>query len=333
MKKKPAISVILINYNNGDYVADAIKSIIFQTFQDWECVIVDDGSTDNSREIIKKLTANDKRFKLIFQKNRGGSAARNVGLRNTTGEYIMFLDSDDCYTPIAMQVLLKNALEYGCDLVSGHALMTHNDFKFDLKQKKFDHIADKVRPFFITTSNDVTGEYFRYQDRKRVSDTFRFVWIWTKLFRQDLLAGKFFPEDLFPGEDTLFMLEVIRDVKKIAQVDCPVTYHRISKTSSVNAGVTLSNTTYNIETIKRARQIMTAYPEDIRENTLKALMGLMFRDMIIKTMKHKQFRNEVANEIRKTYGTDDFPKKYLKWRARIMLWFYLKSFPEQKEKS
>lgn len=91
----PKVSIIIPCYNQAPYLPKAIESLLSQTWEDWECIIVDDGSTDNSADIVKKCCAEDKRF-FLYQKENGGSAtARNMGLEKAQGEYIQFLDADD----------------------------------------------------------------------------------------------------------------------------------------------------------------------------------------------------------------------------------------------
>lgn len=91
----PTVSIIIPCYNQGDFLPDAIDSLMKQTFIHWECIIVNDGSFDNTAEIAEKLALIDSRIKVINQKNKGLSGARNTGLRNSTGEMVQFLDADD----------------------------------------------------------------------------------------------------------------------------------------------------------------------------------------------------------------------------------------------
>lgn len=96
----PVVSIIIPNFNKATFIAESIRSVLAQDFEDWEAIIVDDGSTDNSVEIINNLVSNDPRLKL-FQRNRlpkGGSTCRNIGIENARGDYLFFFDSDDLMT-------------------------------------------------------------------------------------------------------------------------------------------------------------------------------------------------------------------------------------------
>lgn len=90
------ISVVVPCYNYGHLIADTIRSVQQQTYTDWELIIVDDGSTDNTAEIVHEFINQDKRIQFYQQQNAGPSAARNFALKQAKGEYIQFLDADDC---------------------------------------------------------------------------------------------------------------------------------------------------------------------------------------------------------------------------------------------
>lgn len=95
----PKVSIIIPCYNQARFLPDALASVLAQTLEDWECIVVDDGSTDNTREISLDFCTTDSRITYIEQNNLGLSAARNSGLKAATGKYIQFLDSDDLITP------------------------------------------------------------------------------------------------------------------------------------------------------------------------------------------------------------------------------------------
>jgi glycosyltransferase involved in cell wall biosynthesis len=102
----PKVSVIIPTYNRSDYILEAVESILIQTYRDFEIIIIDDGSTDDTRDVLSaQIEAGTIRY--IYQENRSKSAARNHGIRQAKGEYIAFLDSDDLFTPtkLAKQVV------------------------------------------------------------------------------------------------------------------------------------------------------------------------------------------------------------------------------------
>ena len=112
------VSIIIPNYNKGKFITETINSVINQTYKDWECVIIDDNSNDNSLQIIRKQIQDDERFKLLANnQNKGGSYSRNIGLKKSKFNYIIFLDSDDILAPNCLQnrldfILNHNKLDF-----------------------------------------------------------------------------------------------------------------------------------------------------------------------------------------------------------------------------
>ncbi len=89
------VSIIIPTYNYGRFITQAIESVQAQTYKHWECLVIDDGSTDNTGEIVERFAARDERIKYVYQSKSGVSAARNVGIKRNTGAYVQFLDADD----------------------------------------------------------------------------------------------------------------------------------------------------------------------------------------------------------------------------------------------
>src|SRR5688572_14013236 len=104
---KPIISVIVTCYNYAPYVAECLTSIAQQTFTDWECLVVDDGSTDDSKTRILSFVEKDPRFQYIWQENGNVSRARNNGLNRAIGEYVISIDADDKVSPNFLSSLLE----------------------------------------------------------------------------------------------------------------------------------------------------------------------------------------------------------------------------------
>jgi glycosyltransferase involved in cell wall biosynthesis len=105
----PVVSVIIPLYNSEEYINDTIQSVVSQTYKDWELIVVDDCSTDNSRDIVKNVAQIDERIKLLeLDNNFGGPAVpRNIGIKKSKGKYVAFLDSDDLWHKEKLEVCLK----------------------------------------------------------------------------------------------------------------------------------------------------------------------------------------------------------------------------------
>ena len=108
MDKNVMFSIICPAYNSEDFLESSISSITKQTYSNWELIIVDDGSTDKTSIICDKLVSSDKRIKVIHQDNQGQSKARLNGVHFASGDYILFLDSDDQYEPNALEIISKH---------------------------------------------------------------------------------------------------------------------------------------------------------------------------------------------------------------------------------
>ncbi len=111
------ITIVLPVYNVEKYLAQCLDSITNQTFKDFECVCVNDGSTDNSLKILQEYAQKDQRFKIITQENKGLSGARNTGIKNTNTKYLTFIDSDDWIAENYLEVLYNKILETNSDIV------------------------------------------------------------------------------------------------------------------------------------------------------------------------------------------------------------------------
>ena len=107
MSVTPKISVIIPVYNTAEYLKEAVGSICNQTCKSLQIIVVDDGSTDSSPEILRQLAKEDSRIEIITRKNSGQGAARNKGLERAVGEYVYFMDSDDILEPDCLEHCLE----------------------------------------------------------------------------------------------------------------------------------------------------------------------------------------------------------------------------------
>jgi glycosyltransferase involved in cell wall biosynthesis len=140
------ISVIIPTYNRSHLIKDAVESVLSQTYQDFELIIIDDGSTDNTREVLAEY---GERLQYIYQENQGRSAARNHGINLAKGEYIAFLDSDDVWFPdkLARQVPILESAPDNVVLVHGYKCIVDKNLQpipgWELKLRKLYTLAER----------------------------------------------------------------------------------------------------------------------------------------------------------------------------------------------
>lgn len=119
MNNIPLVSIIVPVYNIEKYISKCIESVLSQTFKDWELILVDDGSTDNSGKICDEYALKDNRIKVIHKENEGVTATRDRGVKEAQGEFLFFIDGDDYITDNALELLINKQKENDADLVRG----------------------------------------------------------------------------------------------------------------------------------------------------------------------------------------------------------------------
>ena len=125
--ERPKVSVIIPCYNQAEYLTEAVASVSAQTMPDWECIVVNDGSPDNTREITQSLAKRDSRIRYVEQENGGTSAAKNAGLDVMVGQYVQFLDADDRIHPRKLELQLASMP------ATGEMAVSYTDFEFEAR--------------------------------------------------------------------------------------------------------------------------------------------------------------------------------------------------------
>ncbi len=188
----PAISIIVPVYNVEKYLSRCIDSILAQTFREFELILVDDGSTDNSAEICDKYATKDSRIKVIHKENSGQSSARNSGLEIATGKYIGFVDSDDWISTDCLEYLYTLIEKSKADAVSA-------DFVFAYENKSVSFQKDKNPKEKTVDSTEEILCYYLKQDKMHGKNDFA---VWGKLFKRELFyelrfpAGKIYEDNI-----------------------------------------------------------------------------------------------------------------------------------------
>ena len=199
----PKISVIMPAFNTEKYIADAIDSVLRQTFADWELIIVDDGGPDKVAEIAEKYAAKDKRIKLIRQKNAGQAAARNNALKIARGEYVGFVDSDDTIDSDFYEKLMRAAKISGADIAMAG-------------MRIIDGATTIEYPALFGTAADFADKIAAFPNGSCCDKIFR-----TEIIKEN---GIEFPTGLY-YEDTAFLIVAAYDANMIVPADTFYNYH------------------------------------------------------------------------------------------------------------
>lgn len=197
--KTPQISIIVPVYNTEKYLHRCIDSILVQTFTDFELLLINDGSTDKSGEICDEYAMKDSRIRVFHKKNGGVSSARNLGLDNTKGEWVAFVDSDDW---------IKTDYLY--------SMMSQSDA--DMIMSSFEIIDN-----FEEWDNNIKNELYNYSKIKffleRYINTATLCAPWCKLFKVSLIGNLRFNELISFKEDTIFVFEYLDKVNRVRTIN------------------------------------------------------------------------------------------------------------------
>lgn len=226
MSAQPFLSIIIPVYNAGEYLPCCLDSILAQKFTDYEIILIDDGSTDNSAALCDKYAAAHAMVRCLHQPNSGHTAARQNGVRASRGQYIAFVDSDDWVSPEMYGRMCNAAKKTGSDIVHCNftAVMPHKEkvcgipFSAGLYNKE--QLIDTVYPNMI-----YFGTYFEFGIAPN---------LWNKLFKRDILEKYLFriPHNIVVGEDGPITYACMLDASRIFFCDEAFYYYR-SNTGSL----------------------------------------------------------------------------------------------------
>lgn len=210
------VSVIVPVYNAKEYLDRCIRSVLSQTIQDWELILVDDGSSDGSGGVCDEFAARDRRIKVIHQENAGVSAARNAGLKAASGEYVGFVDADDTIAADAYEQALEVIGD--CDMAMWDAETVWPD------DTRSTDTIELLASDCILEKKDWTPALLRLMAGA----------VWRCLYRRELLEGIYFPVGIKLSEDRLFNLEAMGKAKKLAYFKQGLYFRLIREGSACN---------------------------------------------------------------------------------------------------
>lgn len=227
----PLVSIIVPIYNCAQYIQACLNSLVYQTYQKLEIIIIDDGSTDSSCELIKANYSSDSRVRYIYKQNEGVSKARNVGIQAACGEYITFVDGDDVvshdFIKEALEIITVNSL----DFVQGYtkhfrsdsdlAFGSHSTHDIEIFDGDLTLLEKKV------LSNGIVGN--------RLLDSCLTSAVWCKVFKANIVKQASFQENLTIGEDTVFDLDIINASHRVGATNHIWYFYRYNPSSATKA--------------------------------------------------------------------------------------------------
>lgn len=219
MFKSPLLSIIIPIYNVEEYLDDCFHTLQQQSLKDFEIICINDGSTDNSLNIIQTYKNKDERIKIINQPNKGLSAARNAGLMIAQGTYIAFFDPDDSLDSDMYRNMTNIAKDYQVEIVMCGFQTTPNN--------------SIILPNFPYNQKTTPIDFLKYNKKIHSSNDLCFSWRF--IFKKDWLLNKgiLFNEKIRYAEDMVFNLKAILSAKYIYLINKPLYYYRINNPNSI----------------------------------------------------------------------------------------------------
>lgn len=261
--KTPSVSVIIPAYNSAHYIKECVHSVLTQTYQNFEIIVVDDGSTDNSVQIISHFASKDARIRVFRQVHCGVGQARNLGLRNARGKYILFLDADDVLHPKCLGIALATAKKYAASFVV------------------WNYVSFTTVPAFAQLEDKPLDMHFTANPIMLGSAIVHYV-VWGKLYKKDLLKDiKFDNEYVF--EDLPFIYAVLAKKPSTVLLNTALYGYR-------NAPESLSNQPFCVEHIQACYHAISSIINLYSKPNLHKEALFLKQDFIPSILKNQLYR-------------------------------------------
>lgn len=279
------ISFIVPSYNFANYIGNCVQSILAQTYKNIEVIIINDGSTDNSKEIIDKLTILDNRVKAIHKNNEGVSIARNTGIENSKGDYIVFVDADDYLAPDYAEYMMSLVNSTGADFcLSTDCYMNSNE-----KQNKKEYILS----------------YTPTQATALLLSPKVVVGSWNKIFKKSFLIKNnlLFSTKLFYGEGLKFITTAAQLANCVGVGNRKVYYYRRDNEFS-------ATTKYNVQKYRNGESALDKILEDLLVKDASVMLMFKLHKSVFCLGALSQ---TYAHSLQRTYKND-----CIHWRSVIL---------------
>lgn len=295
------ISIIVPVYNAENYLHRCIDSILAQTYTDFELLLINDGSKDNSGAICDEYVAKDSRVRVFHKENSGVSATRNLGLKEAQGEYIIFLDSDDWLAQNTIEVLLNTQKKYNANCVVYGFNQTSGNIWAPQSDKIYEKIVELKKDFVYQLNTELLSSSVN------------------KLYKKGLIV-KLFPENMAFGEDLLFSLDYLEQCNCIVFIKDALYQHEVYNKSSL----THTFNTKRFEDIERIQKRILEFANDKQEHGLfnKYISDCIriIRSFIATDKSHQEKKSTLNKWLSNSYLKDVKLKEHnIIWQNRLLL--------------
>ena len=251
----PLISIVLATYNREHLIKESLLSIIAQSYEDWECIVVDDGSTDNTAALLNEFTKTDKRFRYLLRTEnykKGLPGNRNCGLDNARGDYIIFFDDDDIVHPLNLELCLKEIQAGNYDYCT-------------YKKQSFEH-GNTIKDF--DRSTDFSTVSLGEENAERVVNGKNPMASCTVLWKKQCFESHRFNETLMYAEEWECYSRILAEGKKGISIDKALYFNR--KHPDSNTAEFWNNDPVRVESKKRAAKLIidNFWKKDLLTNNL-----------------------------------------------------------------
>jgi glycosyltransferase involved in cell wall biosynthesis len=244
----PTFSIVIPTYNRAHFIERSVNSVIAQTYTDWELLIIDDGSTDNTKDVVEKYL-DDHRISYIFQKNAKESAARNHGMRKANGNFLCLLDSDDEYHPNHLAVLYEKISAENFHEGFYHTYSLIKPLNAPIYEREITDPSPKNGPIGIVNNKVLVNNV---------------------CLSKGIYKTMFFREDLYINEDQEYFLRVATEFKvyPIAKHTTTVYLHNQNTAANYHGLAYYTNRIECLETLNANIKLMQALPRNYFKNQI-----------------------------------------------------------------
>ena len=306
--KNCLISIIVPIYNTEKYLRECLNSIVHQSYENLDIILINDGSTDRSKEICEEYVNKDKRIRLINQKNMGAAIAKNTGLDLIKGGLFTIIDSDDILHPNNLEILYKNMIDTDADIIEGNFTTTLNKFNNELNIKN----SIDVKNIKIFNTEKALEELIINRKFHQTP--------WNKLYKTELLKDIRFPDGKYI-DDEYWTYKLFLNAKRISSLELITYYYRQHESSTMGKSYSIRRLDAIDALQERCLIIKQRFPNleylALKSFSLCCIYNFQKLCMSPNLDKNKFYRNEIMRKFHCLIKNSDLRKFSTKERVLI----------------